>query len=126
MKKIIAVVMVLAMLFGCVACTSGKKHATDETYEIMANFSKLDDRGNIVVMVQDLGGVYEELYSQDGLVLKFIGSDDEIYDDKGNKMDVDKFNCGDSVKITYDGKLAKNNPKTIKVYKVTLIEAIGG
>lgn len=121
MKKTIALLMSVLLLFTLVSCSSSKGNSEDsnEQYEIMANFSKIDKKGNIVVAVQNLGGVYEELYDKNGLVLKFINGEDEIYDSDGKKINSSELECGDSLVINYDGKLAKNNPKTIRVYKIS-------
>lgn len=120
MKRIVAILMTVAILFGCVACSSQKNEVPDETCEVMGNFARIENN-KIVVMFQKLGGVYDELYDKNGTVLKFINGDDEIYDADGKKMDASELLIGDVVKISYDGKAYNGKNKTMKVYSVTKI-----
>ena len=55
------------------------------------------------------------------MYIKFIGGKDKIYDANGNELTREDLTVGATLEISYDGKLAKNNPKTIKAYKVTVI-----
>jgi len=114
MKKILAVLLTALMLLTLVSC-SGKE---DEQYEIVASYSMGESEDDFVVYVQDLGGVYEELYDEKGLYIK-MKKDAKIYDSEGNEITKDDLKLGDTLVLNYTGKLIKNNPKTIKVNKIT-------
>lgn len=120
MKKIVAILMSVVLFFGCVACSSQKSKIPDETFEVMGSFSRVED-GKFIVMFQNLGGIYEELYDKNGTVLKFINGDDEIYDTDGKKIQASELLCGNTLKISYDGKVYDGKNKTMKVYSVTKI-----
>lgn len=115
MKKFLAFLTAALMLFALCSCGGGGDK--QENAEIMAFYSVNATDKDFIVEVQKLGGVYDELYDAKGLYIKFKG-DEEIYDKDGNKITRDKLNIGDTLKITYDGTLAKKNPKTIKAVKV--------
>lgn len=122
MKRFVSLTLVvlisLFMLSSCGMTANDEANAST----IIANYSiKNGDDKNFIVEVQDLGGVYKELYDKDGLYIKFIGGKDKIYDVNGNELTREDLTIGATLEISYDGKLAKNNPKTIKAYKVTVI-----
>lgn len=123
MKKIISLTLVVLMgLFMLTSCgTASDDEANAST--IIANYSikNADDDKNFIVEVQDLGGVYKELYDKDGLYIKFVGGKDKIYDADGKELTREDLTTGATLEISYDGKLAKKSPKTIKAYKVTVI-----
>ncbi|MBP9988196.1 MAG: hypothetical protein KBT46_01730 [Ruminococcus sp.] len=121
MKKIISAVMVLIILVGCSAC--GNKNKNPEKYSsIIATYSVNSDEKKFIVEVQNLGGVYDQLYDKNGLIIDFYGSDDEVYDKDGNKISRKDLTPGDTLRVQYDGKLSKKNPKTIKAYKVSKVD----
>jgi len=123
MKKIVSVALVVFMgLFLLSACSSSsedKKNANT----IIANYSinNTEDSKDFIVEVQDLGGVYSDLYDKNGLYVKFKGGSDKIYDADGNELSREDLTIGATLEISYDGKIVKDNPKTIKAYKVTVI-----
>ncbi len=123
MKKIVSVMLIaltgLFLLCSCGASTADVENAST----IIANYSikNSDDDKSFIVEVQDLGGVYEKLYDKDGLYIKFVGGKDKIYDADGKELSRDDLTVGATLEISYDGKLAKDSPKTIKAYKVTVI-----
>lgn len=123
MKKIVSVILIaLAGLF--LLCSCGASTANEENAStIIANYSikNSDDDKSFIVEVQNLGGVYEELYDENGLYIKFVGGKDKIYDADGKEISRANLTVGATLEISYDGKLAKNSPKTIKAYKVTVI-----
>lgn len=114
-KKVLAVLMALTMLFLLASC-SGK----NEPYpEIMASFVHCEN-DDFVIYVQNLGGVYDELFEEDGLHVKLV-KNAKIYDIDGNEINKEDIRTGQTLKIAYSGKLVKKNPKTIKVYEITVI-----
>lgn len=123
MKKIVSILLIalmgLLLLTSCGATADKEKNAST----IIANYSikNADDDKNFIVEVQDLGGVYKDLYDKDGLYVKFVGGKDKIYDADGKELTRDDLVTGATLEISYDGKLAKKSPKTIKAYKVTMI-----
>ena len=123
MKKIVSVALVVFMalfLFSsCGGNLSGEKNAST----IIANYSinNSEDSKDFIVEVQDLGGVYSNLYDKNGLYVKFKGGSDRIYDADGNELSREDLVIGATLEISYDGKIVKDNPKTIKAYKVTVI-----
>ena len=81
MKRFVS--LTLVVLIGLFMLSSCGMTANDEANAstIIANYSiKNGDDKNFIVEVQDLGGVYKELYDKDGLYIKFIGGKDKIYD----------------------------------------------
>ncbi len=114
--------IVLTGLF--LLCSCGTSTVDEENAStIIANYSinNSDDDKNFIVEVQNLGGVYEELYDKNGLYIKFVGGKDKIFDADGKELARDDLTVGATLEISYDGKLAKDSPKTIKAYKVTVI-----
>ena len=123
MKKIISLTLVVLMgLFMLTSCGTTADDVENAS-TIIANYSikNAEDDKNFIVEVQDLGGVYKELYDKDGLYIKFVGGKDKIYDADGKELTRDDLVTGATLEISYDGKLAKKSPKTIKAYKVTVI-----
>lgn len=125
MKKIVSIcLIVLIGLFTFTSCGDSKGEENANT--IVANYSirNFDDDATdkeFIVEVQNLGGVYKELYDEDGLYIKFKNGE-KIVDVEGNEVQRDELTAGTTLQISYDGKLAKNNPKTIKAYKVTVLD----
>ena len=113
MKKILAILMSVSMLLLLASC-GGK----DETYEIIASYSVNSTEDDFMVYVQDLGGVYKELYDENGIHVK-LDKEAKILDSEGNEISQSDLHIGDTLKISYSGKLVKKNPKTIKVYEIT-------
>lgn len=124
MKKAISVILIAVMgLLILASCGNGFDGASEAASTIIANYSikNSDDSKDFIVEVQDLGGVYSDLYDKDGLYVKFKGGSDKIYDSDGKEISRDDLKVGATLEISYDGKLAKKSPKTIKAYKVTVI-----
>ena len=123
MKRVISLTLVVLMgLFILTSCgTTADDEANAST--IIANYSikNSEDDKSFIVEVQQLGGVYNDLYDKDGLYIKFVGGKDKIYDAEGKELTRDDLTIGATLEISYDGKLAKKSPKTINVYKVTVI-----
>ncbi len=117
MKKITALLLAVLMLLALTACGDS---GYEDTATIMAFYSVKSADGEFIVEVQNLGGVYEELYDTDGIYIKFKGAD-EIYDSDGNKLSREDLIIGDTLEIHYNGELAKENPKTIKAAKVVKV-----
>lgn len=120
MKKVISAFLAIAMLFTLAAC-SDKDATPEDANAIIASYSIKSVDGEFIVEVQNLGGVYDELYDKSGIYIKFDGGSDKIYDAEGNKISRSDLNYGDSLQIYYSGKLAKKNPKTIEAYKIVKI-----
>lgn len=118
MKKTAALILALLMLFTCASCTGNPDEAEAA---IIAFYSIKSAEGEFIVEVQDLGGVYDELYDEDGIYITFKGSDEKIYDKEGNELTREDLNYGDTLEIHYDGELHRKNPKTIKAYKVVKV-----
>lgn len=114
MKKTVALVLAVLMLFACVACGSDKD---EEVATIQATYSLKSLEGEFIVEVQDLGGVYSDLYDKNGIYIKFKDGE-KIYDKDGNEISREDLVVGDTLEIHYNGKLSKKNPKTITAYKV--------
>ena len=102
MKKLFAVFCIIVMVFSLSACGS-KKAENEELNQIFASYSEKLGSKSCVVMVQKLGGVYDELYDEDGLKVKL--------DSKAKILDAD----GKEESISFAGKgsgflaLDKNN-----------------
>lgn len=118
MKKTAALILALLMLFTCASCTGNPDEAEAA---IIAFYSIKSAEGEFIVEVQDLGGVYDELYDEDGIYITFKGSDEKIYDKEGNELTREDLNYGDTLEIHYSGELSRKNPKTIKAYKVVKV-----
>ncbi len=117
MKKITALLLAALMLFACVACDTSD---SENEAAIIAFYSVKSADGEFIVEVQDLGGVYDELYDKDGIYIKFKGSE-KIYDAEGNKISRDDLIIGDTLEIHYNGELSSKNPKIITAYKVVKV-----
>lgn len=125
MKRLISILLItITGLLLISGCGSNEPKDGEQVNTIIANYSikNTDDSKDFIVEVQDLGGVYSELYDKDGLYVKFKGGSDQIFDKKGNELSRKSLQIGATLQISYDGKLIKNNPKTIKAYKVTVID----
>ena len=123
MKKIVSIALVVFMgLFLFSSCGSNSD-GEENANTIIANYSinNTDDSKDFIVEVQDLGGVYSDLYDKNGLYIKFKGGSDKIFDAYGNELSREDLTIGATLEISYDGKIVKDNPKTIKAYKVTVI-----
>ena len=118
MKKLTAFLLAVMMLFGCAACGDNNEEETS----ILAFYSVKSAQGEFIVEVQDLGGVYSELYDETGIYIKFKGSEEKIYDSEGKEITRDDIQIGDTLQIFYSGKLSSKNPKTIKATKVVLVK----
>ena len=114
MKKTAALVLAVLMLFVCVACSSDD---SDEVATIQVTYSLKSLEGEFIVEVQDLGGVYSELYDENGIYIKFKNGE-KIYDKDGKEISREDLFVGDTLEIHYNGKLSDKNPKTITAYKV--------
>lgn len=118
MKKALALFFAVIMLFSLASC--GGNPSADADAAIIAFYSVKSAEGEFIVEVQDLGGVYSELYDKDGIYIKFAG-DEELYDAEGNKLTREDLNYGDTLEIHYNGELYRKNPKTIKATKIIRI-----
>lgn len=116
MKKLTAFLLAVMMIFVCAACGD----TTEEEASIIAFYSIKSVQGEFIVEVQDLGGVYSELYDKDGIYIKFKG-EEKIYDAEGNEITREDINYGDALQIYYNGKLSSKNPKTIKAEKIVVV-----
>ena len=119
MKKLTAFLLAVMMIFVCAACgdtTNGEDAAIHAFYSIKSA------QGEFIVEVQDLGGVYSELYDKEGIYIKFKGSEEKVYDSQGNIISRDSLNYGDTLEIHYNGKLSSKKPKTITATKIVLIK----
>lgn len=121
MKRLISLTLVAVMSL-CLFASCGSQEL-EEASTIIANYSikNTDDSKNFIVEVQNLGGAYTELYDENGLYIVFKGGSEEIYDADGSKLSRDDLKVGATLQISYNGKLYKKSPKTIKAYKVTRI-----
>ncbi len=118
MKKVSAFLLAVMMLFMCASC--GDKEP-EEVSTIQATYSvKSMQKNEFIVEVQDLGGVYSELYDEIGIYITFDKSE-KIYEADGTEISSKDLLPGDTLEIHYSGKLHKNSPKTIKAYKVVRI-----
>ena len=117
MKKLTAFLLAVMMLFVCAACGD----TTEEDAAIVAFYSIKSVQGEFIVEVQDLGGVYSELYDKDGIYIKFKG-EEKIYDSEGNEMTREDLNYGDTLQVYYNGKLSSKNPKTITATKIVVVK----
>lgn len=118
MKKVFSAILVLSMLF--MLCSCKDSNADEGSSAIIGFYSVNATEDDFIVVVQNLGGVYDELYDENGIHIKFKG-DDVIFDSEGNEISRADLKIGDALEITYDGTLAKKNPKTIKALKVKKI-----
>lgn len=118
MKKLTAFLLAVMMAFVCAACGG----TNEEEATILAFYSIKSAQGEFIVEVQDLGGVYSELYDKNGIYITFKGSGEKIYDSEGKEISRDALNYGDTLEIHYNGKLSSKNPKTIKATKVVLVK----
>lgn len=126
MKKVISIMLALALcLFAFASCKGGDEKDAENASTIVGNYSiknfEDDDNDDFIVEIQDLGGVYSELYDKNGLYIKFKG-DEQIVDKEGNPVSRDDLTIGTTLQISYTGELVKKNPKTIKAYKITVVD----
>lgn len=123
MKKIVSIALVVFMGLLLLSACSSNSEDEKNANTIIANYSinNSEDSKDFIVEVQDLGGVYSDLYDKNGLYVKFKGGSDKIYDADGNELSREDLAVGTTLEISYDGKIVKDNPKTIKAYKVTVI-----
>lgn len=121
MKRLVSLTLVAVMCL-CLFASCGSQEP-EETSTIIANYSikNSEDSKDFIVEVQKLGGAYTELYDENGLYIVFKGGSDEIYDADGSRLSRDDLTVGATLQISYNGKLYKKSPKTIKAYKVTRI-----
>lgn len=123
MKKVISVCLVL--LLGVLTFTScGSTKDEENATSIVASYSiknYYNENEDFIVEVQKLGGVYEKLYDTDGIYIKFVNGE-KIVDVDGNPVAREDLPTGATLQIFYDGTLAKNNPKTIKAYKIIVLD----
>lgn len=125
MRRIVSVCLIVLM--GLLTLTScGNSQKEEDACTIVANYSirNFDDDATdkeFIVEVQNLGGVYKELYDENGLYIKFKNGE-KIVDAEGNDVQRSDLKAGTTLQISYDGKLTKNNPKTIKAYKITVLD----
>lgn len=119
MKKLLAAVIAFVMIFSLSSC-SQKGNNNKELNQIVASYSIKSDENNFIVEVQKLGGVYDELYDEDGLYIK-LAKDAKIFDADEKEITVDDLFVGNTLVISYDGTLSKKNPKTIKAYEIKRI-----
>lgn len=116
MKKVIALLLAVMMIFSCTACSD----EPEELSVIQATYSVKSVEGEFIVEVQDLGGVYSELYDQNGIFITFKDGE-KIYDVEGNEISRDDLIVGSTLEIHYNGKLKDKSPKTIEAYKIVKI-----
>lgn len=119
MKKLTAFLLAVMMVFVCAACGDT---TSEEDAAIHAFYSIKSAQGEFIVEVQDLGGVYSELYDENGIYIKFKGSKEKIYDSEGNEISRDSLNYGDTLEIHYNGKLSSKKPKTITATRIVVIK----
>lgn len=116
MKKVTALLLAVMMIFSCAACSGDP----EELSVIQATYSIKSAEGEFIVEVQDLGGIYSELYDPEGIYITFKDGE-KIYDLDGNEISRDDLIIGDTLEIHYNGKLKDKSPKTIEAYKIVKI-----
>lgn len=118
MRKI-SIVLFSALLILLTFCSCAGKETPDQYSAIFAAYSVHNEehKGKFIVEVQDLGGVYADLYDRDGLYVNFYDGV-KIKDKEGKPVSQEDLEYGDMLEVRYDGKLRKNNPKTIKAYEI--------
>ncbi len=117
MKKTAALLLLVFMLLACVGCGAKEPEVIST---IQATYSIKSIEGEFIVEVQDLGGVYSELYDENGIYIKFK-DEEKIYDKDGKEISRSDLVIGDMLEIHYNGKLSKKNPKTITAIKVVKV-----
>ena len=118
MKKVFAVLLAVSMLL--LLCSCGGKE--EPVNEIFATYSVKATEEDLIVEVQNLGGVYDSLYDPNGIHIEFKGKEDKIFDKDGNPITRKDLSLGDTLKISYIGNPIKDNPKTLKVVKIEKFE----
>lgn len=114
MKRTVAVILaVLAMLFVFTSCGSDKMPQD----QIVGFYSVHSTDKDFMVHFDSKVGAYAELYDENDVHIK-LKSGAKILDAQGNEIKASDINIGEALVITYDGKLAKKNPKTIEAYKI--------
>lgn len=116
MKKIIAAVVSVIIVLGLTAC--GEKETPEKYAAVVGAYSINSTDKKFILEVQDLGGIYSEVYDKNGVIIEFYGGKDNIYDKDGKRISRSDLTIGSTLEVQYDGTLAKNNPKTIKAYKI--------
>ena len=88
MKKIVSIALVVFMALFLFSSCGGNSSGEENASTIIANYSinNSEDSKDFIVEVQDLGGVYSDLYDKNGLYVKFKGGSDKIYDADGNEI----------------------------------------
>ena len=130
MKKLVALALAAVMAFCFCACESNpysdisesefsQKIDSGEFGTFVGFYSvKNEDRSDKEFWLQ-LSSAMEnsELYSSDGLVVKFVG-EKRLYDEDGNLMDEEDLKFGDTLIVSYNLKKYGDDPITVKAYKV--------
>ena len=115
MKKTASVILaVLAVLFVFTSCDkkdNGKREQVIGFYSVHST-----DKDFMVHFDQKIGA-YEILYDENDVHIKFKNGA-KILDENGNTIKQSDLRIGDALIITYDGTVAKNNPKTVEVFEV--------
>ena len=123
MKKVAAFLLAVMMLIACVGWEKEPENL-EELDKIQVSYSvKNETSSDFIVDIQEIlvnVEPYKSLYSKDGLYVQ-MSKNAKIYDVNGNEIEEEDLVRGDTLEIYYDGTIERNNPKTIKAYKIVRI-----
>lgn len=114
-KTVSALLAVLALLFLMTSCGSSKDNA--ERAQVIGFYSVHSTPNDFMVHFDSKVGAYEELYDENDVHIK-LKSGAKILDAQGNEIKASDLKIGDALIITYDGTVAKDNPKTVNAFEI--------
>lgn len=131
MKKIIALIMSAALVFGLCACSSNpyssdseedfsKKLESGEYGTLVGFYSvKNENRSDDEIWIQLSDAMQNTtLYSDDGtLVVKLMGGKN-LFDENGEPVSEDDIAYGDTLIIKYNLKTYGEDPITVKAFRI--------
>ncbi len=129
MKKTVALLLALAMLFCFSACGNPYANITPEQIDQKVDSGELGtlvgyysvrnegtDKNSFWVQF-DVAMQDSPVYSENSTLVKFFG-DKLFYDENGKQIPESELKIGDALVITYNCKTYGDNPVTIKAVRV--------
>ncbi len=130
MKRIIAILLALVMLFSLAACSSTPGYTPEQVDEmvetgemgtIQAFYSvrnSADGKGDFYVQFNSALESVFDFYSDNGTLVEFDGKV-AVYDKDGKEVPRSEIAYGQPLIIAFNGEAEDTDPPTIKAYKIT-------